>query len=296
MANIQEVLNDVYDPDTGTLKTSGGGGGGDVASVNGQTGVVVLDAGDVGAPALQTMTDNAVLRANGTTGEYQDSLGVTIDDNGIFYPSNGVLLVDDRTLEFGNNSDVVMVYDTADADAHGFKVGLPDTTGDNTGYFMIGEQSEIIGQDIGLQTGDSYVFIAKEKSTSVFAGFGPISSIVSLVGVGTKAMQFVNPASGPVFGIASDGTNTTFTPEGGTEFAVSGILNATNGGVRGKHSTANVTTPIPTDAELDSAFGTPATVGAGFTATLDDNGAGTAMYAVASDGTNWWYTLMTKAT
>jgi len=295
MANIQEVLNDVYDPDTGTLKTSGGGGGGDVASVNGQTGVVVLDAGDVGAPALQTMTDNAVLRANGTTGEYQDSLGVTIDDNGIFYPSNGVLLVDDRTLEFGNSSDVVIAYDTADADAHGFKVGLPDTAGDNTGYFMIGEQSEIIGQDTGLQTGDGYIFIAKEKSTSVFAGFGPIASVVSLVGVNTKAFQILNPASGPWFSVASDGTDTLITPEGGTELALGGIVKASSG-VRGKHSTANVTTPIPTDAELDSAFGTPATVGAGFTATLDDAGGGTAMYAVASDGTNWWYTLMTKAT
>jgi hypothetical protein len=59
-------------------------------------------------------------------------------------------------------------------------------------------------------------------------------------------------------------------------------------------STDNVTNP-PTDAELDTAFGTPATVGAGFTALLDDNGAGTNVYHVASDGTNWWYAAMTKA-
>lgn len=59
-------------------------------------------------------------------------------------------------------------------------------------------------------------------------------------------------------------------------------------------STANVTTP--TDAELDSAFGTPATVGRGFMAFVDDNAAGTAGILVISDGANWWYLSMTKAT
>jgi len=59
--------------------------------------------------------------------------------------------------------------------------------------------------------------------------------------------------------------------------------------------TNNVSNP-PTDAELDSAIGTPATVGAGYTALLDNSGAGSNVYYVASDGTNWWYTAMTKAT
>lgn len=60
------------------------------------------------------------------------------------------------------------------------------------------------------------------------------------------------------------------------------------------HSTANVSNP-PTDAQIDAAFGTPAQVGAGFVATLDDNGAGTNSYMVWSDGTNWWYATGTKA-
>lgn len=58
--------------------------------------------------------------------------------------------------------------------------------------------------------------------------------------------------------------------------------------------TSDVTNP-PTDAELDSAFGTPATVGAGFMRFLDDNGAGSNFYMVASDGTNWWIFTGTKA-
>lgn len=60
-------------------------------------------------------------------------------------------------------------------------------------------------------------------------------------------------------------------------------------------STADVSTP-PTDAELDSAFGTPATVGAGFTRLINDAGGGAALYLVASDGTNWWHWAGTKAT
>lgn len=59
--------------------------------------------------------------------------------------------------------------------------------------------------------------------------------------------------------------------------------------------TDDVSAP-PTDAELDAAIGTPADVGAGYVALLDDNGAGDAMYLIASDGTNWWHAALTKAT
>jgi hypothetical protein len=60
-------------------------------------------------------------------------------------------------------------------------------------------------------------------------------------------------------------------------------------------STADVSNP-PTDAELDSVFGTPATTGAGFTRLLDDNNSDTNLYLVTSSGTSWWYTALTKAT
>ncbi len=60
------------------------------------------------------------------------------------------------------------------------------------------------------------------------------------------------------------------------------------------HSTANVSNP-PTNAQLNSAFGQPSQVGAGFIATLDDNGTHTNEYLVWSDGSNWWYATGTKA-
>ena len=59
-------------------------------------------------------------------------------------------------------------------------------------------------------------------------------------------------------------------------------------------STADVASP-PTDAELDAAFGTPAAVGSGFMAFVDDNNANTAFWLVGSNGTSWWYVAMTKA-
>ena len=41
--------------------------------------------------------------------------------------------------------------------------------------------------------------------------------------------------------------------------------------VRVPQSVANVTEAAPTDAQLDSAFGTPASLGRGFIGTVDDN-------------------------
>jgi len=59
-------------------------------------------------------------------------------------------------------------------------------------------------------------------------------------------------------------------------------------------STDNVSNP-PTDAELDSAFDTPANLPTNFIGLVDDNGAGTNMWLVVADGSAWWYVAMTKA-
>jgi len=60
-------------------------------------------------------------------------------------------------------------------------------------------------------------------------------------------------------------------------------------------STADVSNP-PTDAELDTLFTSPSTVGVDFVAFIDDNGAGANFYQIKSDGTNWWINTFTKAT
>lgn len=71
--------------------------------------------------------------------------------------------------------------------------------------------------------------------------------------------------------------------------STTGIVNCVSG-VRTVLSTANVTAAAPTDAELDSAFGAPATVGAGFMGVLDDNNDETAGFIAFTDGEVWFYT------
>ena len=102
------------------------------------------------------------------------------------------------------------------------------------------------------------------------------------------AMHSQLPDAGTISHISIDVQIPTITEKG--------ILQdlANDGTVKIKLSTADVSNP-PTDAELDSEFGTPATVGAGYLALLDDNAGGANVYLVISDGTNWWHQALTKA-
>lgn len=81
----------------------------------------------------------------------------------------------------------------------------------------------------------------------------------------------------------------------GSRLRIIGIRQEVIGTAISEYSTANVSNP-PTDAELDALFGTPATLGARWSAIINDAGAGSDEYLVWSDGTNWWYVAGTKAT
>lgn len=99
---------------------------------------------------------------------------------------------------------------------------------------------------------------------------------------------------GLLIGNQSGSTNNYAIYTGTGESRFGGVVNCT-AGLRTIVDTTDVSSP-PTDAELDSALGTPSAVGEGFIALLDDNNAGTAGYLVWSDGSNWWYAAGTKAT
>lgn len=60
-------------------------------------------------------------------------------------------------------------------------------------------------------------------------------------------------------------------------------------------STNDVHDSAPTIAQLTAAFGAPTVVGANFMGVINDAGGGTNFYLVCSDGTNWFFTKMTKA-
>jgi hypothetical protein len=74
---------------------------------------------------------------------------------------------------------------------------------------------------------------------------------------------------------------------------VTGMVRGTDGLIT-TQSVANYSDP-PTDAELDAAFGTPATLGRGFIALLDDNDADTDGYIVWTTDASWYYIKATKA-
>lgn len=77
----------------------------------------------------------------------------------------------------------------------------------------------------------------------------------------------------------------------GGALSVTGVVNGSTAGLRTKQSVANVTEAAPTDAELDSAFGTPASLGRGFIATVDDNDGSSASVLVWTTDTAWFHVV-----
>lgn len=64
--------------------------------------------------------------------------------------------------------------------------------------------------------------------------------------------------------------------------------------IYGKMSTRNISV-TPTDNDIDLAMGdTPANLGTGFIGLINDNASGPVVLVV-SDGTKWWYTILTEA-
>jgi len=74
-----------------------------------------------------------------------------------------------------------------------------------------------------------------------------------------------------------------------------GFVDATGAGVATIQSTDNVHDTTPTNAELDTAFGTPATVGRGFLGTIDDASGETNAYLCFSSDNEWFFLKFTKA-
>lgn len=65
-------------------------------------------------------------------------------------------------------------------------------------------------------------------------------------------------------------------------------------GIRTKQAVDDVHDTTPTDAQLDSAFGTPATLGRGFIGTIDDADGDTNFYLCITSDASWYWVKMTK--
>lgn len=98
------------------VNQASGGGGGAVSSVNGQTGAVVLTAGDVGLPPIVAMTTTALpsfTYANGTAGV---GATMTANANGAFPALDGVTLnVGDRFVNQNDTGSANGIYQLTNA-------------------------------------------------------------------------------------------------------------------------------------------------------------------------------------
>jgi hypothetical protein len=74
-------------------------------------------------------------------------------------------------------------------------------------------------------------------------------------------------------------------------YSFTGNVSFAGGAARVPQSVANVTEAAPTDAQLDSAFGTPAALGRGFIGTVDDNDGSTASVLCWTTDSAWFHVV-----
>jgi hypothetical protein len=102
--------------------------------------------------------------------------------------------------------------------------------------------------------------------------------------------------TGPQFKISYDDSNyATFEISSGGDLTIIASGGAINlDGLKVKYTEDDVAGP-PTDAQLDTAFGTPATLGAGYIGILDDNSADADVYICFTNDISWWHIKGIKA-
>lgn len=223
----------------------------------------------------------------------------------------------DALAAFG--SEILTVYGGAAAGATsraGFSSWL-DVTTSTAHTVRAAASSGILRRIPSASVTDTNYLSGGFFQTYINAGAGTYTNTNSESGVSAIYVREMSPVGtmaitsySGIF-IAGDSTNTGTNKHG---IKINNISGATNNyaiytgagsvrfggvvqcvsGVRTIVSSANTANP-PTDAELDSAFGEPATVGSGFMAILDDNAGDTNVYLVYSNGTSWFHAIGTKA-
>lgn len=137
-------------------------------------------------------------------------------------------------------------------------------------------------------------------SGTVAANFGVGTEYEVETTAGNEIIGTIEAIATDVGSGVEDGALVIKLMEGGSAAAerarvgADGLLTIT-GNAKQKVNADDVSNP-PTDAELDAIFGTPATVGDGFNAYIDDAGGGANFYHVVASGSNWWVLTGTVAT
>lgn len=252
-------------------------------------------------------TDNAILRADGTGGSTaQSSLPTIADTTGAITLPNHA----DAGIRFAADGVGNIGMEPSDAVGTNRPLGLGAKrimrVGGSfyildTGTAQITMRLNTTGFEMTTDTGSIYLRASSTDRVQFYMADGSLLLSTS----GSQFRTAYGTAAKPNFAAVSDYQSGFYVSAANTVgistnqtarllIGSDGIVNCTNGGIRTKVSTANTANP-PTDAELDSAFGTPATVGSGFVGILDDADGGTNVYICFTEGSVWLTALGTVA-
>lgn len=154
------------------------------------------------------------------------------------------------------------------------------------------------GQFLVIGTDDEVQFIVKAHSTQT-------NNIVEIQDNNGNSLVQVDGSGNITIGAGAAGVDYTITIDGETNdlvitwmedearLDIDSLVNMA-AGLRTVVSTDDVSDP-PTDAELDSAFGTPASLGEGFVGVVDDNSGDTDVWLCWTSDGSWYYSKGTKA-
>ena len=133
--------------------------------------------------------------------------------------------------------------------------------------------------NVGVGYNAGYDGVALTVNRCTFLGAGAkadFNGATNSIAIGNSAISTKNNQT-----VIGNATTTRFEPQGKLVMA---------------QITAALTDGAPTDAEIDAATGlVPATAGAGWQCTIKDSDGTGLLYKIESDGTDWFYTAMTKA-
>jgi len=287
---------------------------------------LILDAD--GDSILHTTADDSVEMSIPATGSFDTAIGAASE----MRVETGIIEITEYIRHAGD-ADTSMRFQLDNLTLRAGGVDFLDLVEDATDYISVGAQFRLEGNRIAFDADDdTYAYASgDDEVTLVIAGNAQYkfdATQITISDTGESARLYIN-TSGNVDSGAPDlqadqsfGTGATrnigmFIDSNNNDtdrrFAVlhdgddfqnatelfnvpeTGIVNCTFGGVRTIHSEDNVSAP-PTDAQLDSAFGEPATVGEGFIGLIDDNNAATTAWLCVSLGGSWWTEGLTKAT
>lgn len=159
---------------------------------------------------------------------------------------------------------------------------IDTTTISTTQWGYVGSFDQGVATTDNVQFGTINGTALTASGTITFSGLSVLDGIVTTNGTGVLASSTALP------------NGTTATTQSADDKSTKVATTAYVDNAYFTVDTSNVSNP-PTDAELDSMYGSPALAGTGFTIYIDDAGTGTNFYTIVSDGSNWWIFTGTKA-